>query len=88
MWSLVVHIYVCRELYEMGKRAFVSFVRFYYKHECKLIFQAKGDVLSFEIRTCSNCGYYSSGPASTCSWVCPSSAAKDARTEEIGPFHI
>ena len=33
---------VCREVYEKGKRAFVSFVHFYYKHECKFIFQAKG----------------------------------------------
>lgn len=32
----------CREIYEQGKKAFVSFVHFYYKHECKLIFQAKG----------------------------------------------
>lgn len=31
-----------REVFEQGKRAFVSFVHFYYKHECKLIFQAKG----------------------------------------------
>lgn len=31
----------CRELYESGLRAFVSFVHFYYKHECKLIFQPK-----------------------------------------------
>ena len=30
-----------RELYESGLRAFVSFVHFYYKHECKLIFQPK-----------------------------------------------
>lgn len=30
-----------REVYEKGKRAFVSFVHFYYKHECKFIFQAK-----------------------------------------------
>ena len=31
-----------REVFEQGKRAFVSFVHFYYKHECRLIFQAKG----------------------------------------------
>jgi ATP-dependent RNA helicase DDX55/SPB4 len=30
-----------RELHQMGMRAFVSFVHFYYKHECKLIFQAR-----------------------------------------------
>jgi ATP-dependent RNA helicase DDX55/SPB4 len=30
-----------RALHQMGMRAFVSFVRFYYKHECKLIFQAR-----------------------------------------------
>jgi ATP-dependent RNA helicase DDX55/SPB4 len=30
-----------KELYQLGMRAFVSFVRFYYKHECKLIFQAR-----------------------------------------------
>ena len=34
-----------REIFELGKRAFVSFVHFYYKHECKLIFQAKGITL-------------------------------------------
>lgn len=34
-----------REIFEQGKRAFVSFVHFYYKHECKLIFQAKGIAL-------------------------------------------
>ncbi len=34
-----------REIYELGKKAFVSFVHFYYKHECKLIFQAKGEPL-------------------------------------------
>ena len=32
---------VHREIYEEGKKAFVSFVHFYYKHECKLIFQAR-----------------------------------------------
>ena len=35
-------MYMCREIYEQGKKAFVSFVHFYYKHECKLIFQPKG----------------------------------------------
>ncbi|KAL5515762.1 hypothetical protein EMCRGX_G000978 [Ephydatia muelleri] len=30
-----------REVYDMSLRAFVSFVHFYYKHECKLIFQHK-----------------------------------------------
>ena len=35
--------YLHREVYEQGKKAFVSFVHFYYKHECKLIFQAKGE---------------------------------------------
>lgn len=41
---------VChREIFEQGKRAFVSFVHFYYKHECKLIFQPKGNDI-----VCSN----------------------------------
>ena len=31
-----------RELYELGVKAFVSFVRFYHKHEYKLIFVPKG----------------------------------------------
>lgn len=35
----------CRELYESGLRAFVSFVHFYHKHECKLIFQPKSKLL-------------------------------------------
>jgi ATP-dependent RNA helicase DDX55/SPB4 len=30
-----------RELHQLGLKAFVSFVHFYYKHECKLIFQAR-----------------------------------------------
>ena len=33
-----------REVYDMSLRAFVSFVHFYYKHECKLIFQHKGEL--------------------------------------------
>lgn len=35
----------CRELYESGLKAFVSFVHFYHKHECKLIFQPKSKLL-------------------------------------------
>lgn len=31
-------------MYEQGLRSFVSFVHFYYKHECKFIFQPKGTV--------------------------------------------
>lgn len=41
----VLCCFSCRELYESGLRAFVSFVHFYYKHECKLIFQPKSKLL-------------------------------------------
>ena len=41
MWLFDYNSYF-REVFEQGKRALVSFVHFYYKHECKLIFQAKG----------------------------------------------
>ena len=37
----------CREIYELGMRAFVSFVHFYYKHESKLIFRARGELPVF-----------------------------------------
>lgn len=37
-----------RELHQLSLRAFVSFVHFYYKHECKLIFKAQAlDLLSY-----------------------------------------
>ena len=36
-----IGLYFLRKLYMLSVRAFVSFVRFYYKHECKLIFQTR-----------------------------------------------
>lgn len=35
---------LCRELYDASIRAYVSFVRFYHKHELQLIFNLKGIV--------------------------------------------
>ena len=40
--SNVSLLYYFRELYNKSVRAFVSFVRFYNKHECHVIFNAKG----------------------------------------------
>ena len=40
-----------REVYDMSLRAFVSFVHFYYKHECKLIFQHKGELCCSTLTT-------------------------------------
>ena len=40
--GITAHPLLLREIYEKGVRAFVSFVRFYHKHECKLLFHPKG----------------------------------------------
>lgn len=44
VWISPRYLVLClsRELHHLGLRAFVSFVRFYHKHECKLIFKARG----------------------------------------------
>ena len=37
----------CREFYDASIRAYVSFVRFYRKHELQLIFRLKGQYCDF-----------------------------------------
>ena len=39
------HTHTCREVYELGLRAFVSFINYYMNHDCKLIFNCKGVLL-------------------------------------------
>ena len=39
-------LFYCRELYEKGMRAFVSFIQSYAKHECNFIFKFKGEKLN------------------------------------------
>ena len=40
--SILGLFFALRDLYDNGIKAFVSFIRFYRKHECLLVFQFKG----------------------------------------------
>ena len=46
--------FLLRDVYEKGMKAFVSFVQFYRKHECSLIFRSNGKENIFNLQWESN----------------------------------
>ena len=47
---IIFSSHLLRELCDLAVRAFVSFVRFYYKHECQLIFRPKCEIIRFHFQ--------------------------------------